>query len=190
MQTITIAGYGAGANFVQRYAAFGVAIDVIAQQNVSLRFLISDASSYLYQTANRPLPGKRGFGAVDVAACPDFNAYPYGLEKLNPYASRVGANGAKTNYAQRFVTYLNAPLPDSIPEPSCPALYQGKDSASRAVNYGAYLQSIYGDLAGKTQKFSVVKATKNDIAALLGSSCGMEVLFGDGLCPTVIEATP
>lgn len=182
LQTIIIAGSGAGGNFVQHYAAFGMADDLVTKQNIALRYLVADASSYLYLTPNRPLGGRKGFGAPNAALCPDFNAYPHGLDGLNPYGKHVGVNAAKTNYALRFVTYVNAPTADAIPESNCAALEQGTDSAVRAANYEFYLQSLYGDVAAKTQKFVIAKNAKNDAAGLFGSACGMEVLFGDGMC--------
>jgi hypothetical protein len=183
MQRIVIAGYGAGAKFTQRYAAFSSAADVIARQNIDLHFLVAAAPSFLYMTASRPMGGKKGFGVPDPAVCPDYNAYPYGLEKLNAYARRSGVNAAKTGYAMRFTTYLNSAMADPLPETKCGALVQGKDSAVRAAHYRQYLQSLYSDVAGKTQLFAVPKDAKNDAIGLYGSACGMTVLFGDGLCP-------
>ncbi|MGB9152711.1 MAG: hypothetical protein WCD70_06455 [Alphaproteobacteria bacterium] len=182
LRVIVIAGSGAGANFVQRYAAFGIAADLVEQQNIALRYVLADASSYLYMTPNRPMAGKQGFGSVDAAACPGFNSYPYGTDGLNSYARRIGANAAKTNYAVHFVTYLNVPVADAVPESNCASLLQGADSAMRAVNYDLYLQAIYSDVAAKTQKFSLVKNVRNDAVGLFGSACGMAALFGDGTC--------
>ncbi len=185
LREIVVAGSGAGADFVQRYAAFGMAADLVVKQNIDLRYLLADASSYLYLTANRPIApsalGQKGFGAPDAAACPDFNAYPYGLDKLNTYAQHVGANAAKTNYALRFVTYLNG-VGDAFPDSKCAALQQGADSAAREMNYELYLRSIYGEVAAKTQKFWQTRTGKNDAVSLFGSACGMSVLFDNGVC--------
>jgi hypothetical protein len=190
LRTVVVAGFGAGANFVQRYAAFGMAADIIGKQNIDMRYAVADASSYLYQTANRNLGGRKGFGKPDSATCPDYDAYPYGLEKLNPYARRVGANAAKTDYVTRFVTYLYTATPDAIPESNCAALAQGADSRARAVNYKTYLQSLYGDVASRTQIFAETKDAASDAVGLYGSTCGMAVLFGDGLCVHTFGESP
>jgi hypothetical protein len=187
LKSVTLAGYGAGGNFVQRYAAFGIAADVMARQDIDLRYVVAGASSYLYLTAARPLGGRKGFGRPDLAACPAANDYPYGLDKLNPYARRVGGNAAKTDYALRLITYINAPAADLLPATDCAVLIQGTDRAARAANYRLYLQSLYGDVAVRTQTFSVAQNTSNDAVGLFGSVCGMAMLFGDGICSTPVS---
>ena len=182
LKEIVVAGFGVGANFTQRYAAFTAASDAVAKQNVNLRYLVAAPSSYLYQTVSRPMGGNKGFGPGDTKTCPAVNAYPYGLEKLNPYAGRRGANAAKTDYAMRFITYLNAQAPDAAPEISCAAMAQGYNSWARAENYRLYLRTLYSDVAARTQTFARVKGDKNDAVSLFGSACGMATLFGDGLC--------
>ena len=179
---VTVAGFGAGGSFVQHYAAFGLAADRLAQQNIDLRYVVAASPSYLYLTATRPLGGRKGFGVPDMAACPAYNAYPYGLDKLNAYGRHVGGNEAKTGYATRFITYVNAAASDAVPASDCAALVQGADSATRAANYKFYLQSLYGDVAARTQTFALARDGKNDAVSLFGSVCGMAALFGDGLC--------
>jgi hypothetical protein len=180
LRTIVVVGFGVGANFVQRYAAFTTAFDAVSKQNVELHFVVADATSYFYQTPLRPL-GSKGFGLPDKGACPNVNSYPYGLEQINPYARRVGVNAAKVGYGTRFITYLNggAKAPD---ENTCAALAQGKNSAMRADNYRLYLRTIYGDVADLTQTFAKIQEA-NDAVSLFGSACGMTALFGGGSCP-------
>jgi len=185
LQIITVAGYGAGANFVQRYAVFSLAADVVTEQDIDLRYLVADASSYLYLTANRPLGGRKGLGVPDIAACPAYNAYPYGFDKFNAYARRGGGNAAKVNYARRVVAYLNAPAADVFSDDVCAAGVQGKDNIARTANYKLYLQSLYGEDAAYTHLFLTAKDAKNDAAGLFGSVCGMAVLFGGGSCPSL-----
>ena len=187
LQIITLAGYGAGANFVQRYAVFNLADPVIAKQQIDLRYLVADASSYLYLTAQRPLGGRKGIGMPDVVACPAYNVYPYGLDTFNAYARRAGGNAAKINYGTRVVAYLNVPAVDTVPDTSCAAMVQGVDATIRAINYQHYLQSLYGDNTARTQLFLLADKAKNDAAGLFGSACGMAVLFGDGHCPSLVS---
>jgi hypothetical protein len=184
LKEIIVAGFGAGANFTQRYAAFTAASDAVAKQNIDLRYVVAGATSYLYQTASRPLGGKKGFGLPDAAACPSVNDYPYGLERLNAYARHAGANAAKIAYATRFITYLNANSVNAIPESNCAAMAQGLNSAARAENYRIYLHTIYGDVAERTQTFAKAKDGAIDAVSLYGSACGMTAIFGDGFCPS------
>jgi len=182
LQTIILVGTSAGAKFVQHYAAFSLAAEVVTKENIDLRFLVVDAPSFLYLTDNRPLGGRKGFGRPDTAACPSYDAYPYGLESLNDYARRVGANAAKTHYDLRLITYLSAPS-TATSDTSCAALTQGADILTRTLNFETYLQTLYGDAAERSQAFIESKDPVASAVSLLGSSCGMEILFGDGLCP-------
>jgi hypothetical protein len=190
LREVVVAGYGVGANFVQRYAAFTTAADILFNEDIAVRYLVAGATSYLYQTASRPLGGKRGFGLPDAVACPTVNLYPYGMEKLNPYARRMGANAAKVDYGTRAITYLFVPDSKAFPEVSCAALAQGANSGVRTENYRLYLRTIYGDVAARAQAFGKVQRG-NDAVSLYGSACGMAVLFGDGMCPSSsVEGEP
>ncbi|MDE1900428.1 MAG: hypothetical protein KGI37_02145 [Alphaproteobacteria bacterium] len=197
IRNIAIAGFGTGAVFVQRYAAFSKAIDALEQENIDLRFIVADAPSYLYLTDTRPPDpagkgGHKGFWRPDPTQCLGFDDYPYGLDKLPPYAQRTGANAAKVNYALRFITYLNAPpsaadaSPDTVPDAGCAAMLQGRDAASRAALFKAYMDMLYSNVAAKTQIFATVPKTPDDAIGLFGSNCGMSALFGDGTCPQAI----
>ena len=183
LESVVLAGSGAGANFVQRYAAFGLGTEALFKQNINLRFLVAGASSYFYPTGTRPLGGNKGFGQPDKAACPAYNDYPYGSDKLNPYARRAGGNAAKTDYVLRFITYINAKAPDVLPESNCAAMVQGATGFIRSENFRNYIMTRYSDVADKTQIFAAPKESSNDAVTLFGSACGMATLFGDGLCP-------
>lgn len=190
MKDIIVAGYGVGGNFVQRYAAFTSATDVLAREGISVRYLVAGATSFLYQTASRPLGGKKGFGLPDPKACLSVNEYPFGMEKLNPYARHMGPNAAKVDYSSRSITYLYSPESRVFPEVNCAALAQGATTGVRARNYKLYLRSIYGEVGGQTQVFSKVQRG-DDAVSMYGSPCGMAVLFGDGVCPAAsIEVDP
>ncbi|MDD3370836.1 MAG: hypothetical protein PHE27_03300 [Alphaproteobacteria bacterium] len=179
--TIVVAGYGAGGNFVQRYAAFSAAYEPVSKSGVEMRFLVANAKSFLYMTPSRPV-SKRGFGLPDKAACPEYNDYPFGLFKLNPYTRHVGVNAAKLEYGTRYVTYLNASASNAPLDTDCPTLAQGPSSAARAESYQRYLSTLYGDQARRTQTFVRISGPNYDAVALFGSPCGMSVLFGNGRC--------
>ncbi len=183
LNTVVIAGFGAGGNFVQRYAAFTIAEDVLAKQGINVRYVVASAGNYLYLTPNRFRGGRRGFGVPENADCPGYNAYPFGLDNLTGYVRQRGANAAKIDYAERAIFYLNAKGPDLFPESDCAALLQGLTAAERAERYRLYLQSLYGDNAARTHVFAMAKNDKNDAESLFASPCGITALFGDGQCP-------
>ncbi len=185
LKTIVIAGHGAGGDFVQRYAATGKAPDLLEKQGVATRFVAADASSYLYFTTLRPIAGKPGFALPDKSKCAAYDSYWYGLDSLNEYAQHAGASAIRLRYIERHIVYLagekvaeNDPLPDV----SCAARLEGPDRLARAMNYDIYLNTIFGESAAATQKFATVPRVGYDPAAIFGSDCGMDALFGDGEC--------
>lgn len=189
LQTVTIAGHGEGADFVQRYAAAGQAPDILDRQHLTVRFLAANASSYLYFTAPRFLTtkpgGKPSLSTPDVAHCPAYNAYPYGLDNPNDYVKRVGAGAIKLRYLSRSVTYLageKAAEGDALVDNSCAAILQGPNRVARLTGYNMYMNVTFGDASQKRQRFSKVPKAGYEPAALFGSVCGMSVLFGDGEC--------
>ena len=186
LRQIVVTGSGDGADFVQLYAAAGQAPELIDPRRINLRFVVVNAASYLYVTAGRPQAGHGFTPPPDAAtACPLYNAWPYGLEGLPPYARRIGANAIKLGYVSRPVAYLSgtaAGANDPAPDTSCAALAEGPDRAARAANYAQYLPSIFGDAALKLQSFATVPQAGSDPVAVYGSRCGMTQLFGDGQC--------
>jgi len=180
---IIIAGLGTGADFTLRYAAAGRAADILEKDGTPVRFIVANPSSYLYFTSSRPRNRTAGFGPPDIAACPRFDAWPYGLQQLNTYVHKTGANTIKLKGVKRKVTYLiSLPAPgDAGADTSCAAMLQGGDTASRAANYNLYLSLMYSD-ARKTQFFAPLIKGNSSAVALFGSACGMTQLFGAGDC--------
>ena len=193
MKDIIVIGHGEGGDFVQRYAAAGQAPEVMGKQ-ISLRFAVLNASSYLYLTTVRPQKNRQGFAPPDDGTCKDFNQWPYGTDNLNAYAKRAGVNAIKMRFASRQVGYLvgeNASKNDPAPDTSCAALLQGADRPSRAMNYDIYTGILYGEAATKKQNLLVEPNTGYDATALYGSKCGMTMLFGDGDCtPALLKSAP
>jgi hypothetical protein len=186
LKDIVVAGHGAGGDFVLRYAAIGLAPDLINPGDVAIQFVAANPSSYLYFTPMRPAGGdKSGFGLPSTDRCPHYDSYKYGLDSLNDYARRTGANAIRLRYIDRRVTYMigeNAAGDDRFPDNNCAAMLEGIDRHARAINYDLYLSTIFGDDANKTQKSAGIPSAGYDPVAMFGSSCGMSVLFGDGNC--------
>jgi hypothetical protein len=107
LQLVTLVGFSAGAQFVNRFAVFANATRTIpgaardARAAPHLRFVASDASSYLYVGPQRPAAGCTplrdtgpGWQCPQFppypdpnASCPTFNMWKYGLEGLAGYDS-------------------------------------------------------------------------------------------------------
>ncbi len=182
---VVVAGHGMGADFVQRYAAFGQAPDILKKEFIDVRFLVANPSTYLYFTASRPSESGPAFAPPkETAACPGINAYPFGLNDLNVYGRKVGGNEARMRYPERKVTYLvgGKILNDNLMDRSCAAAAQGPDRLARGRNYARYLIQTFGDALGSRHFFGAIPGAGYDSVALYGSFCGMETLFGNGKC--------
>jgi hypothetical protein len=195
LKDIVIAGHGMGADFVLRYAALGKAPDLLDENGISVRFVAADAASYLYFTPLRPAMGEKlSFITPDTAKCPDYDAYKYGLSNLNDYGRRTGTDAIRLRYVTRRVIYLAGEKvagDERFPDMNCAALLEGPDRLARAMNYDVYLSMIFGD-AVRLHEFATVPAAGYDAAAIFGSACGMEALFGAGECKSALrgEETP
>lgn len=187
LESVIVVGFGTSANFVQRYAELGVAPQVLKDANLDVRFIVAAPSSYLYPTANRPLGPSKGFGRPDTAACPDYNAYPYGLDKLNNYARRVGSNAVKVSFPARFVTYLVPGQGELVSDSGCAAMAQGANALERMKYFRTYLSTIYDPIVMQRHIFWTAPDLKADLISLFGSPCGMSALFGDGICEGLRE---
>lgn len=184
LKEVVVMGNGDGGDFVQRYALAGKAPDILAKE-LPIRFVVANASSYLYLTTVRPRSGRQGFSPPDDGACKDFNKWPYGLDELNLYAKMAGANAMKMRFAERSIAYLvgeGVAKNDPAPDTGCAALLQGSDRPVRAMNYATYAGLMAGDAKDRAPTLMVEPGAGYDPAAVLGGKCGMALLFGDGDC--------
>jgi hypothetical protein len=179
LKNIIITGSGAGANFVQRYAMFTSIQEERLLKGISLHFLITGATSYIYQTDYRPAAYKKENDYT--AQCKEMNDYPYGMDNLNPYAKKTGKNAARVSYGTKAVTYIMAKGADTVSDLNCQAMLQGSSGFERAENYQRYLSSIYNELSDANHVFNFISGN-NTALNLYGSQCAVSVLFGSGFC--------
>ncbi|HVY13110.1 MAG TPA: hypothetical protein VHB73_06060 [Alphaproteobacteria bacterium] len=196
LQRVVIAGAGAGGDFVQRYAALGIAPDILANDGIALRFVAANPYSYMYFDKPRPTPlaadAQRPASVPDFAEpkpgfCPPYNTYPYGIEALPPYARKQGVMDIRLRFDARPVIYLAGaqaahPLTDATPQ-GCALALQGGTVVERAKFYFSALQQLYGggDLA-RNQRLYLLPNLNEDAGMLWQSSCAGAALFGDGQC--------
>lgn len=184
LRTIVIAGAGSGGDFVQRYALYGRAPDLLAEQKLTPRFVVAAAQSYAYLTETRPRSGAEGFAPPTEAAvqeCGGYQDYPYGPVAPNSYAQQTAANIVRQNYPQRDVVYLYG-TQDTQPaqDQSCAAKLQGDSVKARATNYERYLQALFPDVLA--QHFVALPGLGGSADKIWGSNCGISALFADGEC--------
>jgi hypothetical protein len=194
LQRIVIAGTAAGADFVQRYAMLGISPNVLAGEGIEIRYAIGNARSFLYPDKYRARfdDGENkeladfSFTEAKPELCPSINAYPYGLDKLPPYASRQGVGDVRMRYSARSVYYLagdgaTLPIQETTPE-ACALNAQGANIRERTRAAFALMQRLYAHELDRTQKLYLLPRLNEDGLALWRSTCGMSVLFGTGIC--------
>ncbi|EPQ28902.1 uncharacterized protein PFL1_03703 [Pseudozyma flocculosa PF-1] len=150
MKTITFVAHGGGGQFLQRYAVMGK--DKPAPDRLSVRYVVGDPSSMLYFTPDRPV-------GVDVASCPTWNDYRYGVNGYSAnYASLNTGNAASLfrRYAERDVRYVVG-LADTSGEEGdqfCMARgLGGTKRRNRSLAYWKYIHLLAGHRADDYQGF-------------------------------------
>lgn len=196
LERVVIAGAGGGGDFVQRYATLGIAPDILLADNITVRFVVANAYSYMYIDPTRavlPEPAEVSgeaepvFAAPKEGSCPPADFYPYGMQALPSYGHKQGDTEIRLRYGTRFIFYLagkQAPAlpPDTSPQ-ACALDLQGKSLPERARLFFASLVRLYGpdDLA-RAQRLYLVPDAAAEPQALWNSPCGLSVLYGDGSC--------
>ena len=194
LKRVVIAGTGAGADFVQRYAALGVSPDVLSEEGIDIRFAVANAHSYVYldrnrASANTMTPAKPGseapaFTEISNQICAVVNNWPFGLEELPLYGKKQGAPDIRLRYSARKVFYIagdgaTLPLFDTTPQ-ACAYSMQGATTKARAVNFFASLDRLYGHELDASQRFTLIPKVNEDGLDLWRSPCGGSLLFSDG----------
>jgi hypothetical protein len=134
--TVVIMGNSAGGQFVNRYAAVGRGPDLLEEQGIPVRFVVSNPSTYLYFTEYRP---------VRVPDDTGVNRWRYGFEDPPPYVSG-GADEYLRRYLARDVTIVlgredrdNGAL---LLEVGSAAMAQGANRYDRGVKYYAHIMEL------------------------------------------------
>ncbi|NJK49473.1 PEP-CTERM sorting domain-containing protein [Candidatus Gracilibacteria bacterium] len=179
LDEIVIAGHSAGGQFVNRYAAGSQ----VQPNNTSLRYVVSNPSSYLYMNEERAIPGTLDqFAIPNASSCPTYNEYKYGLDgELNAYMETPGIEGIRSQYLSREVVYLlggadTDPNDDSL-DTDCEAMFQGSQRLERGTIYYNYLQHYYGSAVLDTHTKSIVPGVGHDYQLMFDSDAGRKFLF-------------
>jgi hypothetical protein len=185
LRTVVMAGHSAGAQLVQRYAVVGRAPAALSGTGIHFRFVIANASSYVYFSDERPGPG--GLQARFRGACKTFNHWKYGIAGGPAYLSAQGENDwqrRETDYAQQDVIYLfgtadNDPREKDL-DVSCGGEAQGPTRFARGQYYYAYLSNR--NRARWSQRMWFVPGVAHSARQMFLSACGVAALFDSGGC--------
>lgn len=172
LKQVVVAGHSGGGQVVQRYAIAGQGEAALTKQNIGVRYVVANPSSYAYFSAERPEPSI-------AASCPGYNNWKYGMEARPPYLSAPTPAALEQRYVARRVIYLlgtgdtnpNHPALDK----SCMAEAEGPYRYVRGHAYASAMQ--VRDAGTPNHRLWDVPGVGHDGDKMLTSPCGLEALF-------------
>jgi pimeloyl-ACP methyl ester carboxylesterase len=173
LSQVVLAGHSAGGQFVNRYAAGGLAR---VNQGVRLKFLVMNPSSYIYLDKRRPVPGKAGMFA-EPKGVKDFNRYKYGMDNLNVYMKARGREAILKQMQARRVYYLGGTqdMGSKNLATSPPAMVQGRHRFERWRNYRMYVK-LFPEWS-RNAVFRPVSGIGHSGSRMFNSAAAKQVLF-------------
>lgn len=171
LRAITVAGFSAGGQFVNRYAS---ANTVHSETAPRVTYVVASPSSYLYPDPLRPHGGS--MEPYDVGNCPTYNRWSFGLQSRTAYAGRLTEDQLLRQLVSRPVTYLVGALENSQSialDKSCPAMAQGDSRLSRAQAFTKHMAERYR----VTQKLVIVPECGHDLRCVIAADIALPVLF-------------
>jgi hypothetical protein len=192
---IVLVGHSAGGQFVARYAMANTVHDSLG---VAVRYVASNASSYVYLDAQRPTvaayprdiaamppgysaplpeplpPPFKDFG--DARGCSGYDEWPYGLRNRVGYSAKLPDDVLKKQLAARPVTYLLGGL-DILPlggfDDTCPAMAQGPTRLARGLAYARHVN----DKLGGAHKTLLVPLCGHDARCMFTTESALQLVF-------------
>jgi hypothetical protein len=145
LRLITVAGFSAGGQFVNRYQAVNLVQDKVG---VPVTYVVGSPSSYLYPDSMRPEAAGGTHGPfADASNCASYDQWPYGLANRTGYAAKLTDDQIRKQLISRPVTYLVGDLetPHSPAlDRGCSARAQGASRLTRAREFFRYITEKYG----------------------------------------------
>lgn len=151
IRKIIILGHSAGGQFVLRYAAVNSRHEQLAQQGVTIQYVVANPSSYLYLDGSRYQFNSEGeieeVPKTKLLECPGYNRYKYGMENLYGYAKELPLKAIRARLLTRPIIFLlgtedkdrNWSL-----DTSCEGDAQEKNRYQRGVLYKYHLEQMAG----------------------------------------------
>lgn len=180
LKKITIVGHSAGGQFVSRYVGMTPMPSIVSAY--TFNFIVMNPSTYLYLDDRRPVKTEKGltFMKPDTAGCPTYNDYPRGMNKLNPYASKVGVKAIQQLFLKRDISYIlgekDVNMNDSSLDKSCEGNMQGRFRLERGQFFYEYLK-LYAK-GKKIHQIAVVPDVAHDGDKMINSKAARWSIFG------------
>jgi hypothetical protein len=160
---IVFVGHGGGAQLLARYA-----VVTKLQSSLTISFVIANAGTYLYPTTARPLP----------PACPDFNAWKYGMSDPPPYVG--DPDRVLKDFAARNITLLlgsDDRKADGVLDQSCAAKAQGRNRFERGLNF---VRTLAASGMAPLLKHAIVHDVGHNERKMLFSTEASDAIFATG----------
>jgi len=167
LQRVVVAGHSAGGQFVTNYQMTN---PVHTRLRVPPTYVAANASAYAYPDQTRPT-------VTDLATCPTYADWPFGLSARSGYVSRSGPEQIREQAAQRPISILVGEL-DTQPMDggffgSCAARVQGMTRRARGEAFGQHMTALYS----ARQVTAVVPSCGHSESCMFLSRVGMTALF-------------
>lgn len=179
LKKITIVGHSAGGQFVSRYVGMTPMPNIL--KRCKFNFIVMNPSSYMYLDDRRPVKTEMGltFAKPDTTGCSSFNDYPRGMEKLNPYATKIGVETIKKQFLKRDIAFIlgekDVNMNDSSLDKSCGGNLQGRFRLERGQFFYEYLQ-LYSDKK-KIHQIETVPNVAHDGDKMVNSKAAIRFMF-------------
>jgi pimeloyl-ACP methyl ester carboxylesterase len=172
LKQVVVAGHSGGGQVAQRYAIAGRGETVLARENISVRYVVANPSSYAYFNAERPQP-------PIAASCPRYNDWKYGMDRRPAYLAALSPGELEERYVSRQVTYLLGTRDTNPDHPaldkSCMAQAQGANRYARGHAYAAAMAA--SNTGAPNHRVIDVLDVGHDGDKMLTSPCGLAALF-------------
>ena len=152
IHNVVIFGHSAGGQFVVRYAATNNLHETLVKNGITIRYVVANPSSYPYLNETRYRLDAKGeilnTSVEELAECPDYNEYKYGMDNLYGYAKTLSKPTIQKRILTRPVIFLLG-VEDTDRnwslDKSCGAEAQGKNRYERGILYRHHLKSLTKD---------------------------------------------
>ncbi len=205
---VTVVGFSAGGQTIQRYAAGNVEHD--RTPAIATRYVVGSPGSYMYMDGRRL---RAGVACADAPSCAvdatsfevpayapgcesadprvvpgggGYDDYKFGLVSRGGYLGRVSDAVLKGNYVARSVVYVlgegdsdsSSGTAYSVLDRECPAMVQGPLNSSFRLQRGLVYHRYITLLFGAAHRLKVIPVCKHDEACVFSAPDAQLEIFG------------
>jgi pimeloyl-ACP methyl ester carboxylesterase len=172
LKEVVVFGHSGGGQVVQRYAIAVKGDQALLRENIGVRYVVANPSSYAYFTKERPEP-------AIAASCHGYNNWKFGMDDRPPYLAAPTAAALEEAYVARRVIYLLGTLDTNPNHPaldkSCMAEAEGPYRYMRGHSYFAAMQARDGGTPN--HRLWDVPGVGHEGGKMLNSPCGLTAVF-------------